>query len=49
LPFEGTTLRYDMMFRLEQSDGWLNYEPSRESSVEELAKTAGMSEEADAL
>ena len=46
LPFEGTTLRYDMMFRLEQSDGWLNYEPSRESSVEELAKTAGMSEEA---
>lgn len=46
LPFEGTTLRYDMMFRLEQPDGWLDYEPSLESSVQEFAKRAGLSEEA---
>lgn len=46
LPFEGTALRYDMMFRLEQADGTLDYEPSLESSVQEFAKRAGMSEEA---
>jgi N-acyl-D-amino-acid deacylase len=46
LPFEGTTLRYDMMFRLEQPDGWLDYEPSFESSIQEIAKRAGVSEEA---
>lgn len=46
LPFEGTALRYDMMFRLEQADGTLDYEPSLESSVQEFAKRAGVSEEA---
>ncbi len=45
LPFEGTTLRYDMMFRLEQPDGLLEYEPTLESSVQEFAKRAGVSEE----
>ena len=46
LPFEGPALRYDMMFRLEQADGTLDYEPSLESSVQEFAKRAGVSEEA---
>ena len=45
LPFEGTTLRFDLMFRLEQEDGSLDYEPKLASSVQELAKTKGISEE----
>ena len=46
LPFEGTALRYEMMFRLEQADGSLDYEPSFESSVQQVAKRAGVSEDA---
>ena len=46
LPFEGTTLRYDMMFRLEQADGSLDYEPAFDASIQEFAKRAGVSEEA---
>jgi N-acyl-D-amino-acid deacylase len=45
LPFEGTALRYDMMFRLEQADGSLDYEPSFEASVQQIAKRAGVSED----
>ena len=45
LPFEGTALRYEMMFRLEQDDGSLNYEPGHEDSVEQIAKRQGVSED----
>jgi len=45
LPFEGTSLRYDMMFRLEQADGSLDYEPALETSVQDLARRAGVSED----
>lgn len=45
LPFEGTALRYEMMFRLEQADGSLDYEPSFESSVQQIAMRAGVSED----
>ncbi len=45
LPFEGTTLRFDFMFRLEQEDGSLDYEPKLASSVQELAKNKGISPE----
>jgi N-acyl-D-amino-acid deacylase len=46
LPFEGTALRYEMMFRLEQDDGSLDYEPTFEKSVQQIAKRAGSSEDA---
>ena len=45
LPFEGTTLRFDLMFRLEQEDGSLDYEPKLASSVQAIAKTKGITEE----
>ncbi len=45
LPFEGTALRYEMMFRLEQDDGSLDYEPKHEASVEQIAKRQGVSED----
>ena len=45
LPFGGTALRYKMMFRLEQADGSLDYEPSFESSVQQIAMRAGVSED----
>jgi N-acyl-D-aspartate/D-glutamate deacylase len=45
LPFEGTALRYEMMFRLEQADGSLDYEPAFDSSVQQIAKRAGVSED----
>ncbi len=45
LPFEGTALRYEMMFRLEQDDGSLDYEPSFEASVQQIAKRRGVSED----
>ena len=40
LPFEGTAVRFDLMFRLEQADGSLDYEPKLETSVQEIAKRA---------
>ena len=46
IPFEGTALRFEMMFRLEQADGSLDYEPARETSVAEIAKRAGEPEDA---
>jgi N-acyl-D-aspartate/D-glutamate deacylase len=45
LPFEGTALRYEMMFRLEQADGSLDYEPPFEASVQQIAKRSGVSED----
>lgn len=42
-PFEGTALRFEMMFRLERSDGTLNYEPTREDSIEAIAARYGKS------
>ena len=44
--FEGTTMRYDLMFQLEQADGSLDYEPKLSASLQERAKATGESEEA---
>ena len=46
IPFEGTTLRYEMMFRLERENGFLDYEPKLEDSVQEIAKRANVHEDA---
>ena len=45
LPFEGTAVRFDLMFRLEQADGSLDYEPKHETSVQEIAKRAHQTED----
>jgi N-acyl-D-aspartate/D-glutamate deacylase len=44
-PFEGVPIHFDMMFRLEQPNGFLNYEPSRDDSIETIAASEGKSEE----
>ena len=46
IPFEGTALRYEMMFRLEQDDGFLEYEPKHYDSVQQIAARKGISEDA---
>ena len=43
--FEGTTMRYDLMFQLEQADGSLDYEPKLAASLQERAKATGENEE----
>lgn len=45
-PFEGVPINFPMMFRLEQKDGFLNYEPSRADSIEAIAQQEGKDPEA---
>ena len=46
LPFEGTALRFEMMFRLEQANGALDYEPKHKDSVQAIAARDQISEDA---
>lgn len=45
-PFEGVPINFPMMFRLEQQDGFLNYEPAHADSIEAIAKAEGKDPEA---
>lgn len=45
-PFEGVPIHFPMMFRLEQPNGFLNYEPSRDDSIEAIAAREDKTEEA---
>ena len=44
-PFEGVPIHFPMMFRLEQPNGFLNYEPSHDDSITAIAAREAKTEE----